>query len=349
MKALVFHGPGAKAWEEVPDPQLLAPTDAIVQIDTTTICGTDLHILKGDVPAVDEGRILGHEGVGTVVEVGAAVTSVKPGDRVIVSCISSCGTCIYCRKAMPSHCQAMGGLGWVLGHLIDGTQAEYVRTPFADTSLHKVPDCLTDEQAVMLSDIFPTGFEIGIRYGGVQPGDVVAVVGVGPVGLAAVATAGLHGAAKVIAIGRSQPRIDHALTMGADVGISTRDPEWAKKVMAETDGLGVDVVVEAVGVPETLQDCFEIVRPGGHIANAGVHGAAVSFPMDKLWIQNLMISTGLVDATSTPMLLHLMEGKRLKPELMVTHRFTLDQFEEAYEVFGNPGATNALKVAIRRE
>lgn len=348
MKALVFHGPGEKAWEEVPDPSVLAPTDAVVQIDMTTICGTDLHILKGDVPSVEPGRVLGHEGVGTVVEVGLGVSNVKPGDRVIVSCISSCGRCRYCCKGMPSHCQGMGGLGWVLGHLIDGTQAEYVRVPFADTSLHKLPAGLTDEQAVMVSDIFPTGFEIGIQYGNVRPGDTVAVMGVGPVGLAAVATANLHGAAKVIAIGRSQPRIDHALAMGADVGISTKDPEWVDKVMAETDGLGVDVVVEAVGVPQTLEDCFRIVRPGGSVANAGVHGEPVKIPMDELWIQNLRISTGLVDATSTPILLNLMVSGKLKPEQMVTHRFTLDQILEAYEVFGNPGKTNALKVAIRR-
>ena len=349
VKALVYHGPGEKAWEEVPNPRIEDPADAIVRIETTTICGTDLHILNGDVPSVEPGRILGHEGVGVVVQVGPGVHNIKQGDRVIVSCISSCGTCGYCRKGMPSHCQTLGGLGWVLGHLIDGTQAEYVRVPFADTSLHKVPDTLTNEQAVMLSDIFPTGFEIGIRYGGVQPGDVVAVIGVGPVGLAAVATASLHGASKIIAIGRSQPRIDHALAMGADVGISTRDPDWVEKVMAETDGLGVDVVVEAVGVPQTLEDCFEIIRPGGHIANAGVHGEAVSFPMDKLWIQNLHISTGLVDATSTPMLLHLMEGGRLEPERMVTHRFALDDFMDAYETFANPGKTNALKVAIHRD
>ena len=349
MKALVYHGPGEKAWEDVPDPTILAPTDAIVRIDTTTICGTDLHILKGDVPAVEAGRVLGHEGVGTVVEVGPAVTHVVPGDRVIVSCISACGICTYCRKAMPSHCLGSGGLGWALGHLIHGTQAEYVRTPFADTSLHKVPAVLTDEQAVMLSDIFPTGYEIGIQYGDVRPGDVVAVVGVGPVGLAAVATAGLHGAAKIIAIGRSQPRIDHALTMGADVGISTRDEGWVDKVLAETDGLGVDVVVEAVGVPRTLEDCFRIVRPGGHVANAGVHGQPVQLPMEHLWIQNLRFSTGLVDTTSTPMLLSLMVGGRLQPERMVTHRFALDEIEEAYEVFGNPARTNALKVVLKRD
>ncbi|MCL1870216.1 MAG: alcohol dehydrogenase catalytic domain-containing protein [Promicromonosporaceae bacterium] len=349
MKAIVYHGPGHKEWESVPDPVILAPTDAIVQIDTTTICGTDLHILKGDVPAVTPGRVLGHEGVGTVVAVGSAVTSVAQGDRVIVSCISSCGRCSYCRKGMPSHCLGMGGLGWVLGHLIDGTQAEYVRTPFADTSLHKVPDALTNEQAVMVSDIFPTGFEIGVQYGDIKPGDVVAVVGVGPVGLAAVATAKLYGPSKVIAVGRSRPRIDHALAMGADVGVSTRDDGWVDAVLAETDGLGVDVVIEAVGVPGTLQDCFRIVRPGGHVANAGVHGAPVSFPMEDLWIQNLRITTGLVDATSSQMLIDLMVGGRLHPEQMVTHRFAMSEFLKAYEVFEDAPRWDALKVAVHRD
>ncbi|ACZ29258.1 Alcohol dehydrogenase GroES domain protein [Xylanimonas cellulosilytica DSM 15894] len=349
MKALVYHGPGHKEWESVPDPAILAPTDAIVRIDTTTICGTDLHILQGDCPEVKEGTVLGHEGVGTVVEVGAAVGNVRAGDRVIVSCISSCAVCSYCRKGMPSHCLGMGGIGWVLGHLIDGTQAEYVRTPFADTSLYKVPDALTDEQAVMVSDIFPTGFEIGVRYGDISPGDVVAVVGVGPVGLAAVATAKLYGPSKVIAVGRSRPRIDHALRMGADVGVSTNDPDWADVVMAQTDGLGVDVVIEAVGVPRTLQDCVRIVRPGGHIANAGVHGRPVELPMESMWINNLTLTTGLVDGTSSPMLIDLMVAGRLQPEQMVTHRFALEEMVKAYEVFADAPTWDALKVAIHRE
>lgn len=349
MKALVYHGPGHKDWESVPDPTILAPTDAIVQIDTTTICGTDLHILQGDCPEVKPGTVLGHEGVGTVVEVGAAVSTVKKGDRVIVSCISSCAVCSYCRKGMPSHCLGMGCIGWVLGHLIDGTQAEYVRTPFADTSLHKVPDALTNEQAVMVSDIFPTGFEMGVQYGDIKPGDVVAVVGVGPVGLAAVATAKLYGPSKVIAVGRNRPRIDHALRMGADAGVSTNDPDWVERVMAETDGLGVDVVIEAVGVPRTLQDCFRIVRPGGHVANAGVHGKPVELPMDQLWIQNLKITTGLVDATSSRMLIDLMVGGKLQPEQMVTHRFAMGEFLKAYEVFSDAATWDALKVVLHRE
>lgn len=350
MKALVYHGPGHKAWESVPDPAPQAATDAIVRVDTTTICGTDLHILKGDVPAVEPGRILGHEGVGTVVEVGAGVSRFAVGDRVLIPCISSCGACTYCLKGMQSHCQGLpGGFGWVLGHLIDGTQAEYVRVPFANTSLHHAPPEIADEQLVMISDIYATGFEIGVQYGGVRPGDVVAVVGVGPVGLAAVATAHLYGPAKVIAVGRSRPRIDRALSMGADVGVSTTDPAWGEKVLAETDGLGVDVVIEAVGVPQTLEDCFRIVRPGGRVANAGVHGAPVTLPMQDLWIANITMTTGLVDTSSTPVLLELVKNGRLHPEQMVTHRLQLDDFEKAYEVFSDPATHDALKVVLRRD
>lgn len=348
MKALVYHGSGRTAWESVPDAQVVDPTDIVVQVDTTTICGTDLHILKGDVPAVQPGRILGHEAVGTVVEVGAAVTTLAAGDRVIVPAITSCGSCLYCRRQMPSHCQAVGGIGWIFGHLIDGTQAEYVRVPYGQTSVHKVPDGMADDQVLFLADIFPTGFEMGIRYGGVKPGDVVAVVGVGPVGLAAVATAGLYGASTVIAVGRSRPRIDQALTMGATHGVSTDDPGWYDEVMALTDGLGVDVAVEAVGVPDTLADAFRIVRPGGHVANAGVHGTSFTLPIHDLWIQNITFTTGLVDGTTVPILLDLIRAGRLHPEVMGTHRFQLDDIEKAYDVFGNSAAHGCLKTVISR-
>src|SRR5918998_3043129 len=349
MKALVFGGPGQRSWDSVEDPGIQEPTDVIVKVDTTTICGTDLHILKGDVPAVEPGRVLGHEGVGTVVETGTGVTRFRPGDRVLIPCISSCGACSYCLKGMQSHCQALpGGFGWALGNSMDGTQAEYVRVPFGNTSLHHAPREITDEQLVMLSDIYATGFEIGVQYGGVKPGDVVVVIGVGPVGLAAVATAGLYGPSKVIAVGRSQPRIDRALKMGADLGFSTRDPEWADKVMAETDGLGADVVIEAVGVPQTLEDCFRVGRPGGRVANTGVHGKPVKIPMQDLWIANITLTTGLVDTSSTRVLLDLVKARKLHPEEMVTHRLELDDFEKAYEIFGDAPAHDALKVVLHR-
>lgn len=348
MKALVYHGPGHKDWETVPDAQVVDPTDIVAQVDTTTICGTDLHILLGDVPAVEPGRVLGHEAVGTIVEVGRAVDHLRVGDRVIVPAITSCGACLYCKRQMPSHCQAVGGIGWIFGHLIDGTQAEYVRVPHGQTSVHRVPEGMTDEQVIFLADIFPTGFEMGVRYGGVKPGDVVAVIGVGPVGLAAVATAGLYGASKVIAVGRTWPRIKKALELGATHGVSTNDDDWFDQVMDLTDGLGVDVVIEAVGVPQTLGDAFRVVRPGGHVANAGVHGTSFTLPIHDLWIQNITFTTGLVDGTTVPVLLELIRAGKLQPELMGTHHFGLHEMLLAYDCFADSAQHECLKTVITR-
>ena len=351
MKALVYHGPGRKSWDEVPDPAIQQPTDVIVRIDTTTICGTDLHILKGDVPAVTEGRILGHEGVGTVVETGSAVSTVAVGDRVIISCISACGACSYCHQGLYAHCLAdegASGIGWIFGHLIDGTQAELVRVPFADNSVYKVPEGVTDEQAVMLSDILPTGFEIGVRYGRVKPGDVVAVVGVGPVGLAAVMTAGLYGAARVIALDLDRNRLEQARAFGASDTVDSAAKDWAAQVMAMTDGFGVDVAIEAVGVPETFDACTKIVRPGGTVANVGVHGAPVQLALQDLWISDIAITMGLVSTSTTPMLLKLVAQHKLAAERFATHHFALDEILEAYETFGNAAETKALKVVMTR-
>ena len=303
MKALVYHGPGQKAWETVPDPKIINSTDVIVKVDTTTICGTDLHILKGDVPAVTDGRVLGHEGVGTVIEVGGAVGSIAVGDRVIISCISSCGSCSYCHQQLPAHCldgEGTAGIGWIFGHLIDGTQAEYVRVPFADGSLHKLPEGVSDEAAVMLSDILPTGFEIGVRNGRTKPGDVVAVVGAGPVGLSAIMTAGLYGASRIIAIDLDQNRLEQAKTFGASDGVNSGQADWKDAVYAMTDGFGVDVAIEAVGVPQTFEMCTELVRPGGTVANVGVHGKSAELKLQDLWIKDVAITTGLVSATTTP-------------------------------------------------
>ena len=351
MKALVYHGPGQKAWEDVPDPRILQPTDVIVQIDTTTICGTDLHILKGDVPAVTEGRILGHDGVGTVIEVGDAVRTVAIGDRVIISCISACGTCSYCHAGLYAHCLAdegASGIGWIFGHLIDGTQAEYVRVPFADNSLYKVPDGVQDEAAVMLSDIIPTSFEIGVRYGQVKPGDTIAVVGSGPIGLAAMMTSHLYGAARVIALDLDANRLDQALSFGATDTVDSAAPDWKEQVLAMTDGFGVDVAIEAVGIPATFEACTQIVRPGGRVANVGVHGAPAQLALDELWIKDIAITMGLVSTNSTPMLLRLVAQHRLPAEKFGTHHFTLDTILDAYETFGNAAETKALKVVIRR-
>jgi alcohol dehydrogenase len=351
MKALVYHGPNSKSWDDVPDPQLIDATDAIVRIDTTTICGTDLHILKGDVPAVTEGRVLGHEGVGTVVAVGSSVRNHAVGDRVIIACISSCGTCTYCRSGNPSHCLAEEGavgIGWILGHLIDGTQAEMVRIPFADNSLVHLPDGVTDEEAILLSDIFPTGFEIGVQYGRVKPGDTVAVIGAGPVGLAVIATAGLYGAAQVVAIDLDENRLEMAKQVGATHGVNSGDPDWRDQVLALTDGYGVDVAVEAVGVPDTFSMCTRLVRPGGTVANVGVHGKSVPLELQDLWIKNINISMGLVNTTTLGMLLKLVAQHKLPVDKFVTHRFALGDVMGAYETFGNAAETRALKVAIKR-
>jgi len=351
MKALVFHGPDDIAWEDVADAHLVEPTDALVRIDATTICGTDLHILHGDVPTVTSGRILGHEGVGTVVAVGDGVRSHAPGDRVIISCISGCGVCAYCRSQNPSHCLApegTPGIGWILGHLIDGTQAELVRVPFADGSLHHLPDGVPDELAVLLSDILPTGFEIGVRYGHVQPGDIVAVVGAGPVGLAAVATAGLYGAAQIIAIDRDAHRLDVATRVGATLTVDAASPDWKQQVLSATDGGGVDVAIECVGIPQTFTMCTEIVRPGGHVANVGVHGGPAELALQDLWIKNVTITTGLVNTTTLPMLLRLVAAGKLPVEAFVTHRFALDDILAAYRTFGSAAQTRALKVLLTR-
>lgn len=351
MKALVYEGPGKKAWTDVPEPKLQQGRDAIVRIDTTTICGTDLHILKGDVPAVKPGRILGHEGVGTVVEVGASVERLKAGDRVILACVSSDGTCRFCRSSLYSHClgdEGASGIGWIFGHLIDGTQAEYVRVPYADTSTYLLPEGVSAEHGTLLSDILPTGFEIGVQYGRVKPGDVVAVVGAGPIGLSVMATAGLYGASSIIALDLDANRIEQAKRFGATYGVNSGDADWREQVMALTDGLGVDVAVEAVGIPATLQMCTRIVRPGGNVANVGVHGKPVPLDMQDLWIQNINLSMGLVNTNTLPTLLKLVATGKLDADAFISHRFALHDMMEAYETFGNAAKTKALKVMLSR-
>lgn len=351
MKALVFHGPGEKAWEEVPDPQILKPTDAIVQIDTTTICGTDLHILGGNVPAVQDGTVLGHEGVGTITEVGEAVNNMAVGDRVVVSCVCACGTCSYCHARLPSHCldeEGASGVGWIFGHLINGTQAEYVRVPFADNSLHKLHEGVSDEAGIMLSDILPTGLEIGSRNGRISPGDVVAVIGAGPIGLSVILTAGFYGASRIIAIDLDDNRLELAKKFGATDAVNSGDGDWKDQVMAMTDGLGVHTAVEAVGIPETFNNCADLLRPGGTLANVGVHGSPVELAIQDLWIKDIAITTGLVSATTTPMLLRLVEQGKLEPEKLVTHRFKLDEMMDAYDTFSRASETGAMKVALTR-
>jgi alcohol dehydrogenase len=344
MKALVYHGPGQRAWESVADPTIIEPTDAIVRIDSSTICGTDLHILKGDVPEVTPGTVLGHEAVGTVVEVGSAVTTVRAGDRVLVSCITACGRCRFCKEGHYGLCT--GGGGWIFGHLINGLQAEYARVPFADTSVYKVPESLSNEQVLFLADILPTAYEIGVLNGRVEPGDTVAVVGAGPIGLATIMTAKLHTPGKIVAIDLADARLEKALEFGADVAINNGSEDAVARVMSLTGGLGADVAVEAVGVPETFELCADLIRPGGRVANVGVHGHPATLHLEKLWIRDVLITTGLVDTTTTPKLLKLIEAGRLDPTPFATHRFALADVEEAYDVFGAAAESHALKVVL---
>jgi alcohol dehydrogenase len=344
MRALVYHGPGRKAWDEVPEPELTDDSDVIVRVDATTICGTDLHILNGDVPEVRPGRVMGHEAVGTIVEAGDCVRTFAPGDRVLVSCISACGTCRFCREGRYGQCLAGGG--WVLGHKIDGTQAEYVRVPFPDTSVYRIPAGVSDEEALMLADVLPTGYEVGVLAGGVRPDDVVAVVGAGPVGLAAITSAQLFSASHIVAIDRSDARLDAAKQFGADVTVnnSREDP---LSVIRELSGrLGADVSIEAVGTPATFELAVSLVRPGGRIANIGVHGRGATLRLDELWSRDITITTGLVDTSSIPILMHLVTTGQIDAKRFITHRFSLDDIDEAYGVFARAADTSALKVVL---
>jgi alcohol dehydrogenase len=345
MKALVYGGPGQRTWTEVGDPKITDPRDAIIRVDTVTICGTDLHILKGDVPEVAAGRILGHEAVGTVVEVGAGVSGLREGDRVLASCISACGVCRYCREGRYGQC--LNGGGWILGHLVDGVQAEYARLPFAELSTYRLPESISDEAAVMLADILPTSYEVGVLNGMVRPGDTVVIVGAGPIGLAAILTARLYSPKAIIVIDKAQARLDAARRFGATTTL-TPDGDPLSTIREMTGGLGADVVMEAVGVPQTFELCTTLVRPGGRVANIGVHGQPATLHLEELWIRDVTITTGLVDTYSTPTLLSMLGAGQLDVSKMVTHRFSFDEFMTAYDVFADPAGTGALKVAVSR-
>ncbi len=343
MKALIYQGPGKKALEDRLIPTITDPPDAIVKVKKTTICGTDLHILKGDVPTCSPGRILGHEGIGVVDKVGPGVTEFKSGDNVLISCITACGKCEYCRKGMYSHC-ATGG--WMLGNTIDGTQAEYVRIPHADTSLYKIPEGMNEDALVMLSDILPTGFECGVLNGKVQPGNTVAIVGAGPIGLSALLTAQFYSPAEIIMIDLDDNRLEVAKHFGATSMINSSDGKAADKVMQMTCGRGVDTAIEAVGIPATFILCEDIVASGGTIANIGVYGVKVDLHLERLWSQNISITTRLVDTVTTPMLLKTVRSKKIDPKLLISHHFKFDSILDAYETFEHATSTHALKVII---
>ena len=344
MKALVYHGPGKLALEDKPVPVITTPTDAIVRITKTTICGTDLHIMKGDVPTVSDGRILGHEGVGIIKQVGGSVSSFSVGDHVLISCISSCGRCTNCKKGMYSHCE--NGGGWILGNIIDGTQAEYVRIPFADNSLYRIPDGVDEEALVMLSDILPTGFECGVLNGQVKPGDTVAIIGGGPIGLATLLTAQFYSPAEIIMIDIDGNRLEVSSRFGATKVINNSDGKAVEKVMTLTGNRGVDVAIEAIGMSSSFDVCQAIVAAGGHIANIGVHGKPVQLNLDKLWSHNITLTTRLVDTVTTPMLLKTVLSGKVQPNQLITHHFALNDIMQAYDTFDNAMKERALKVII---
>ena len=346
MKALVYHGPGNKSWEEKPKPTIQKPSDAIVRISKTTICGTDLHILKGDVPEVTDGRILGHEGVGVIEETGDGVTRFKKGDHVLISCITSCGNCEYCRRGMYSHCE---NGGWILGHLIDGTQAEYVRIPYADTSMYKIPEGSEEDALVMLSDILPTGYECGVLNGQVKPGDTVAIVGAGPIGLAALLTAQFYSPSEIILIDPDDNRLAVARKMGATHTINNSKEMAVEKLFSMTANKGADTVIEAVGIPETFELCQSLVAAGGRIANIGVHGKSVNLHMENLWSKNITITTRLVDTVTTPMLMKTVQSGKLNSKQLITHRFKLSEIIEAYDCFAHAAKEKTLKVLLNND
>jgi alcohol dehydrogenase len=344
MKALVYRGPGSKAVEDRPKPAILSADDAIIRVTHTTICGTDLHILKGDVPTCESGRILGHEGVGIVESVGPSVTRFKRGDRVLISCITACGKCDYCRRGMYSHCETGG---WILGHRIDGTQAEFVRIPHADTSLYPLKNGVDPGVCVMLSDVIPTAFECGVLNGKLEdPGINVAVVGAGPIGLATVLTAQFFSPGKIIVIDRDLNRLAEAKRLGATDVIDAKSDEPVAQVLSLTGGVGADAVIEAVGTPEAFALCQEIVAPGGRIANIGVHGKKVDLHLEKLWSQNIAITTRLVDTVTTHILLKALENGKLSPAPLISHHFDFGDILGAYDTFERAPETHALKVLI---
>jgi alcohol dehydrogenase len=344
MKALVYHGPGQRGWDSVDDPKIIDQTDIVVRIDTSTICGSDLHILKGDVPETTAGTVLGHEAVGTVQDIGSSVSTVAVGDRVLLSCITSCGRCRFCKEARYGQC--LGGGGWLFGHLIDGLQADYARVPFADNSVYKVPEHLSDEQVLFLSDILPTAYEVGVLNGKVAPGDVVAVVGAGPIGLAAILTASLYTPGRIVAIDLAEGRLESARRFGADVTINNGHQDAIAEIMGLTDGLGADVAFEAVGVPDTFELATELIRPGGRVANIGVHGHSATLHLEKLWTRDVTITTGLVDTRTIPQLMTLVADGRLDPTAFATHHFALADAMGAYDTFADAGSTGALKVVL---
>lgn len=343
MKAVVYQGPGKIEVKDVPQPSVLELTDAIVRVTKTTICGTDLAILKGGVSTVVPGTVIGHEAVGVITAIGSGVRRFKPGDRVIVSCITACGSCKYCRRDIPSNCE---NGGWALGNTIDGCQAEYVRVPYADNGLHLIPKAIDEEKALMLADIMPTGLEVGVMNGDVQFGDVVAIVGAGPVGLAALMSAQFFSPVEIIVVDMDDHRLALAAKLGATTIINNRNGDATEKILAHTNGRGVDVAIEAVGHPLTCKIAQEIIGVGGTIANIGVYSQSAELHKEALWVKNITIRMGVVNTTTIPKLLKTMENGKLDPGQLITHRFAFDDVIQAYDVFANAAREQAVKVIL---
>lgn len=346
MKALVYYDVGKKIWEEKKIPEIQTSTDVIVRILKTTICGTDLHIMKGNVATVTKGRILGHEGVGVIEKIGSSVTNFLEGDTVLISCITSCGKCYFCKKGFLGHC-ADGG--WILGNTIDGCQAEYVLIPHADNSLYHVPKNVDIESLVMLSDILPTGLEVGVMEGKVQFGSIIAIVGAGPVGLAALLTSQLYSPDEMIMIDLDDNRLEISKSLGATQVINNKDGTAVEQIMQMTRGKGVDVAIEAIGTPSGWYMCEDMVSAGGNIAMLGVHGKSVTLHLERMWKKNFTLTAGLVHTTTIPMLMKAVQSGKINPKKLISHHFKLSEMERAYDVFGNAAHHKALKVMMTNE
>ncbi len=346
MKALVFIGTNQKEWKEQPRPTIVKSTDVIVRMHKTTICGTDLHILHGNVETVTPGRILGHEGIGFVSEIGKDVQRFQVGDKVLISCITSCGHCENCKIDFYGHCKDGG---WQLGNTIDGCQAEYVRIPHGDFSLYHVPEDAEEDGFVMLSDVLPTGLEVGVLEGKVRAGCSVAVVGVGPIGLSSIISATAFSPSKIMAIDMDPNRLQVACELGATHSINNSDGSAVDQIMQLTHGKGVDVAIEAIGTPIGWDICENIVAAGGNIAILGVHGKSVTLHLERMWKRNFTLTAGLVHTSSIPTLMDRVMSGAINPKLLINQAFKLSEMERAYEVFGNASKYKALKVLIEND
>jgi threonine dehydrogenase-like Zn-dependent dehydrogenase len=347
MKAAVFVEPGRIVLEEKPIPRV-GPLDALLRVTTTTICGTDVHILKGEYP-VPCGLIVGHEPVGVIEELGSAVVGYEVGQRVIAGAITPCGQCYACLNGNQSQCggKAMGG--WRLGNTIDGCQAEYVLIPDAMANLAAIPDALTDEQVLMCPDIMSTGFS-GVERSGIQIGDTVAVFAQGPIGLCATVGAKLSGATRIFTVDGIPERLAMSRELGADLAIDYHEQDPVAAIMEATDGRGVDVAIEALGTQATFESCLNVLRPGGVLSSLGVYSGKLMIPMDAFaaGIGDYSIVSTLCPGGKERMrrLMNVLEAQRADLRSLVTHTFTLDEIEKAYELFANQ-RDGVLKIAIK--